>query len=645
MKIKRMYELNKVLNEANHAYYNESREIMSNYKYDELYDELIQLEKETGTVLAKSPTHSVGSESLTELSKDAHEHPALSLDKTKDEGVLVDWLGSKKGNLSWKLDGLTVVVTYDDGILTKAVTRGDGYVGSVITHNAKFFHGVPNKINYKGHLVVRGEAIITYSEFNRINEDLPVDSKYKNPRNLASGTVMQLDSKIVKERNVYFKAFALISADKKADTTSSRLSFLNSLGFDVVENVLITEESIVKAIDDFKNKIEANDFPSDGLVLTYEDAIHAETLQNKNKSARHSIAFKWADETAATVLREIEWSPSRTGLINPVAIFDPVELEGTTVSRASLHNLSVMNDLGIGIASWIEVYKANMIIPQVLRVTEDGEPYVIPSQCPACSEKTSIKYTESGSFLICNNSNCSAKRIGSFVHLAGREALNIRGLSEATIEKFIKKGFLKTFRDIYHLYEHKSEICSMGGFGIKSYNRLIKEIEKSREVKFECLLYALGIPNVGRDASKKISQKTKGLEGFVERLRLGQGFTDIDGIGEIINNSIYEWKSNNRNGEEFADLVDELTFIDSFDDQDIQDLAGKVFVITGKLNSYSNRNELKAEIESRGGKVTGSISKNTNYLINNDVLSTSSKNATAKKLNIPIISEEDYKDL
>ena len=535
-KLDRIKELVVLLNKAGKSYYSEGREIMSNYEYDKLYDELKKLEEETGCVLSNSPTVNVGYEVLSELPKERHESPMLSLDKTKDREVLRDWLKDQTGLLSWKLDGLTIVLTYEDGRLSKAVPSGHGEIGEIITNNAKVFKNVPVTIPYKGKLVLRGEAIITYSDFNRINEELPeMDAKYKNPRNLCSGSVRQLNNKITKERNVNFFAFALVSAEDVDFKNSRKCQFewLKSQGFDVVEYKVVDKDNIIDTIGWFEIAISDNDFPSDGLVIIYDDIAYGESLGRTAKFPRNAMAFKWTDETADTVLRQIEWSASRTGLINPVAIFDPVELEGTKVSRASVHNISIMEGLKLGIGDDIRVFKANMIIPQIAQnLTESGN-IVIPDVCPVCGQPTRICEINDVKTLYCDNPECQAKHVKSFALLVSRDALNIDGLSEATLEKFIQRGFIKDKTDIFHLDRFKDEIVAMDGFGEKSYANLIDAVEKARDTDLVRVLYGLGIDNIGLSTAKLIVRKFKGDKEALMNADI-QELTDIDGIGEVI---------------------------------------------------------------------------------------------------------------
>ena len=643
-KLDRIKELVVLLNKAGKSYYSEGREIMSNYEYDKLYDELKKLEEETGCVLSNSPTVNVGYEVLSELPKERHESPMLSLDKTKDREVLRDWLKDQTGLLSWKLDGLTIVLTYEDGRLSKAVTRGNGEIGEIITNNAKVFKNVPVTIPYKGKLVLRGEAIITYSDFNRINEELPeMDAKYKNPRNLCSGSVRQLNNKITKARNVNFFAFALVSAEDVDFKNSRKCQFewLKSQGFDVVEYKVVDKDNIIDTIGWFEIAISDNDFPSDGLVIIYDDIAYGESLGRTAKFPRNAMAFKWTDETADTVLRQIEWSASRTGLINPVAIFDPVELEGTKVSRASVHNISIMEGLKLGIGDDIRVFKANMIIPQIAQnLTESGN-IVIPDVCPVCGQPTRICEINDVKTLYCDNPECQAKHVKSFALLVSRDALNIDGLSEATLEKFIQRGFIKDKTDIFHLDRFKDEIVAMDGFGEKSYANLIDAVEKARDTDLVRVLYGLGIDNIGLSTAKLIVRKFKGDKEALMNADI-QELTDIDGIGEVIADSYVKYFADEKKRKEYIRLLGEVSLKEMDDTQNSQELSGKTFVITGSVTHFANRKELKELIESMGGKVTGSVTGNTSYLINNDSMSQSAKNKTAAKLNVPVITEEEF---
>ncbi len=646
-KKKRMQELIALLNEAGKAYYQGATEIMSNFQYDKLYDELAELEKELNVTLSNSPTVNVGYEVLSELPKERHEKPMLSLDKTKEVSSLKEFLGNQKAVISWKLDGLTIVLTYRDGELQKAVTRGNGEVGEVITNNAKVFKNIPLHISYKGELVLRGEAVIGYKDFERINEEIEdADAKYKNPRNLCSGSVRQLNNEITAKRNVRFFAFSLVKAEG-VDFKNSRneqMRWLSQQGFDVVEHEEVTSADIEEKVEMFAHKIEKNDFPSDGLVLVYDDIAYGQSLGTTAKFPRDSFAFKWADEIRETTLREIEWSPSRTGLINPVAIFDSVELEGTTVSRASVHNISIMEELELGIGDTIQVYKANMIIPQIAENLTRSGVQDIPDVCPVCREKTEIRKVNNAKALYCTNPECQAKRIKSFALFASRDALNIDGMSEATLEKFILEGFIKEYADIFHMDRYEEKIKSMEGFGEKSYNKLQASVEKARTTTLPKVIYSLGIANIGLANAKMICKEFQNnadeiMNATPERLN------QIDGVGEVIAGTFVEYFSVEKHRKEFQNLLRELTIPKESAEEGKQIFDGIQFVITGSVNHFANRNEVKEVIESKGGKVTGNVTSKTNYLINNDTASTSSKNKKARELGIPIISEEEFLEM
>ena len=642
-KIERMKELIPVLQKAAKAYYQEDREIMSNFEYDKLYDELEALETETGVTLAGSPTVSVGYEALEELPKEAHETPMLSLDKTKDVEALRDFVGDQKTLLSWKLDGLTIVLTYGDGKLQKAVTRGNGVVGEVITNNARVFKNIPLQISFKGELVLRGEAIITYSDFEKINEEIEdVDARYKNPRNLCSGSVRQLNNEITARRNVHFYAFSLVRA-QGVDFQNSRekqFQWLRDQGFDVVEYRMVTRDTLDKAMDYFAGQVAKNDFPSDGLVALYDDIAYGDSLGSTAKFPRNSYAFKWKDETRETTLKEIEWSPSRTGLINPVAIFEPVELEGTTVSRASVHNISIMKELQLGIGDRIQVYKANMIIPQIAEnLTRSGK-LEIPDTCPVCGKEARVVKTNEVESLYCMNPDCQAKKIKSFTLFVSRDAMNIDGLSEATLEKFILKGFIKDFGDIFEIGKFREEIVEMDGFGEKSFDNLMASLEKARHTTLPRLLYSLGIANIGLANAKMICKEFHyDLEKMVQAT--AEEISSIEGIGPVIAKTYTEYFADEENMRKLRHLLSHLE-LEEVKQESRLTLDGKQFVITGSVNHFANRAELKEYIEQRGGKVTGSVTSKTDYLINNDATSNSSKNKKARELEIPILSEEDF---
>ena len=644
-KIERINELVKKLNEAAKAYYQDAAEIMSNYEYDALYDELTALEKETGIVLASSPTVNVGYEILSELPKERHEKPMLSLDKTKDVQALKEWIGDKKALLSWKMDGLTVILEYDaEGKLAKAVTRGNGEIGEVITNNARVFKNVPLSIAHKGGLVLRGEAVITYSDFYKINEEIEdVDAKYKNPRNLCSGSVRQLNNEITAKRNVNFFAFSLVKAEGMdfENSHEKQMLWLKGQGFDIVEYEMVTGDTLEDCVQRFASKIENNDFPSDGLVVIYDDIAYGESLGRTAKFPRNAIAFKWADEIRETTLKEVEWSPSRTGLINPVAIFEPVELEGTTVSRASVHNISVLEGLELGIGDTIEVYKANMIIPQIAENKTRSGNLMIPKQCPTCGGATEVRRIADAKALYCTNPECEAKRIKSFTLFVSRDAMNMEGLSEATLEKFIAKGFIHEFADLFKLERFAEEIREMEGFGEKSCKNLLASADKARNTTLPRLIYALGIQNIGV-ANAKMLAKQYHYEIKELVLASAEEMAAIDGIGDVIARSIEEYFGDEKNQKILSNLLAEVTIEKPEENTGAQIFEGMNFVITGSVEHFANRNEVKAVIEARGGKVTGSVTSKTNYLINNDTTSNSSKNKKAKELNIPIISEEDF---
>ena len=641
---RRMQELVELLNRAAKAYYQDADEIMSNYEYDALYDELQALEAQTGVTLSSSPTVNVGYEVLSELPKERHPSPMLSLDKTKDVAGLQAFAGDQKVVMSWKMDGLTIVLTYRDGGLVKAVTRGNGEVGEVITANARTFKNLPLQIPYKGELVLRGEAVIGYKNFEKINEEIAeVDAKYKNPRNLCSGSVRQLNSEITAKRNVKFYGFSLVQAEGVDfhNSRAAQLDWLASQGFEVVEHIVVSREEIPNEVIKFSEKIVSNDFPSDGLVLIYDDVAYGQSLGRTSKFPRDSFAFKWADETSKTVLREIEWSPSRTGLINPVAIFDPVELEGTTVSRASVHNISIMEELELGIGDQIEVYKANMIIPQIAENLTRSGVKDIPKVCPVCGGATEIRSISNAKALYCTNPECQAKQLKSYALFVSRDALNIDGLSEATLEKFIARGFIHDFADLFHLEQHREEICEMDGFGEKSYNNLIASVEKARETTLPRLIYGLGIANIGLANAKLICKEIGHDPGRVMDLN-AEDLAAIDGIGDVIAGNYVAYFADAEHRKLFEKLLKEVKLPEEQEDVGEQTFAGMNFVITGSVEHFANRNEVKALIESKGGKVTGSVTSKTNYLINNNVESTSSKNKKAKDLGIPIITEEDF---
>ena len=654
-KRKRIEELVELLNQAGKAYYQEGKEIISNLEYDKAYDELVRLEEETGIVLSASPTQNVGYSVATALPKEEHASPMLSLDKTKSVETLQSFLGEQKGILSWKLDGLTVVMTYEKGELVKAVTRGNGRIGEIVTENAKRFRNLPLRIPFKGRLVLRGEALIRYSDFAKINEEIPEEgAKYKNPRNLCSGSVRQLDPKITWERRVYFFPFTLVSVEEGEDGASresgglpdfhnsheAEFEFLERQGFQVVGRRAVRKEELPGAVSDFSEQVKKNDFPSDGLVLLMDDISYGKSLGTTAKFPRNALAFKWEDEEEKTILREVEWSPSRTGLINPVAIFDPVELEGTVVSRASLHNISYLEDLKLGIGDEITVYKANMIIPQIgENLTKSGQ-LPIPEHCPACHEETKIVQDKEAKMLYCENPHCPAKRIKQFALFVSRDALNIEGLSEMTLEKFIGKGFIQELPDLFSLKEHKEEIIAMEGFGQKSYDKLMENAEKARETSLARLLYGLGIGGIGASNARVLSEAFHDDAEALSRAELSE-VVSIKGIGPILGESIVRYFKEEENCRLFRKLLS-ILHLHKEEKAENTALSGKVFVITGSLVHFQNRKELEEEIRKAGASTASSVSKNTSYLINNDKNSTSSKNKKAHELGIPILSEEDF---
>ncbi|WP_235899239.1 NAD-dependent DNA ligase LigA [Suipraeoptans intestinalis] len=638
----RMEELIEILNRASYAYYQQAEEQMSNLEYDALYEELVALEKETGITRTDSPTVNVGYEVVSQLPKERHERPMLSLDKTKSAEELAEFLGVQKGVLSWKMDGLTIVLTYREGRLYKAVTRGNGETGEIVTPNAKTFRNLPLKIKYPNELILRGEAVIGYRDFEEINRKLPeVEAKYKNPRNLCSGSVRQLNSQITKSRQVSFYGFSVVKAEG-IDFENSRkrqLDWLEEQGFEVVEHCLVTQDTLRQTVEEFSSRIGENDFPSDGLVLNYDDIAYGESLGQTSKFPRDSMAFKWEDEKRETTLLSIEWSPSRTGLINPVAIFEPVELEGTTVSRASVHNISILEELELGIGDRLLVYKANMIIPQIAEnLTKSGN-LEIPSACPVCQGTTSIRQTGSARALYCDNPDCQAKQIKAFTLFVSRDAMNIEGLSEASLEKFVGRGFIQTSGDIFRLSRYREEICQMEGFGEKSFRNLADSIEKARDTSLPRLIYSLGIANIGLANAKLICRHfdqdpEKVMKATAEELG------KIDGIGPVIASAFEVYFAQEKNRSRYLDILGEIRLEENRQEASYL-FREKVFVVTGSVARFSNRSQLKEWIEARGGKVTGSVTSKTSFLINNDAESTSSKNKKARELNIPILSEEE----
>ena len=642
-KADRIKELTEILNRASKAYYMQDTEIMSNYEYDALYDELVQLEKETGITLSNSPTIHVGYEVVSELPKEEHEYPMLSLDKTKDVQTLSDWLGDQMGVLSWKMDGLTIVLTYDNGELVKAVTRGNGYVGEVITNNAKVFKNVPHRIAFKGKLTLRGEAVIKYSDFNALNNQIEdSEAKYKNPRNLCSGSVRQLNNAVTAERNVFFFAFTLVVAEGE-DFHNSRMQqfeWLRSQGFDVVEHVQVDRESLPSYVSQFAERITENDFPSDGLVLILEDIAYGESLGTTAKFPRNAIAFKWADEIRETHLLDVEWSASRTGLINPIAVFEPVELEGTTVSRASLHNISILRALQLGRGDLIQVYKANMIIPQIAENLTRSDSLEIPSVCPVCGETTEIRSLNDVSSLYCLNEECPAKHVKQFSLFVSRDAFNIEGMSEATLEKLIQHGFLHELADLFHLDNYHDEIVQLDGFGEKSYQRLMASVQKARKITLAKLIYSLGILNIGLSNARLLCRHYKNdLQALMSAST--EELTAIDGIGPVIAGSFTDYFADEHHKKELEDLLGEVEIEQENFEAEDRIFDGKIFVITGSLEHFKNRNALKELLEEKGAKVAGSVSSKTSYLINNDAASASSKNKKARELGVSVITEEE----
>lgn len=645
--ILRIKELVALLSEAGKAYYQESREIMSNLEYDRLYDELAELEQKTGVVLSGSPTRKVGYEALSELPKEAHPSPMLSLDKTKETSALQEWLGDKEGLLSWKMDGLTIVLTYEGGELVKAVTRGNGEIGEVITNNARMFDNLPLKISYQGALVLRGEAVIRYSDFQKMNEEIEdVDAKYKNPRNLCSGSVRQLNNEITAKRHVNFYAFALVQAEGEdfEDSRKNQFEWLKKQGFEVVEYKMVTRETLPETVAWFAEKIAANDVPSDGLVLTFEDIAYGESLGRTAKFPRNSIAFKWADEIRETTLNYIEWSPSRTGLINPVAVFEPVELEGTTVSRASVHNISILESLMLGEGDQITVYKANMIIPQIAENLTRSGTVEIPSACPVCGGQTEIRQMNDVKSLYCTNPECQAKKIKGFSLLVSRDALNIDGFSEATLEKFIGAGFIREYADLFHLEDHRDAIVEMEGFGERSYENLIASIKTASHTTLPRVIYGLGIAGIGL-ANAKMLCKAFSFDFQAMRQADAETLTQVDGIGQVLAEAWIQYFGQEENNQKVDRLLQELEIQQPEAAEGERVLDGMIFVITGSVEHFANRKALQEVIESKGGKVTGSVTAKTTYLINNDTTSNSSKNKKARELGISIISEEEFLEM
>ena len=651
----RISELTELLSRASEAYYNENTEIMPNLEYDRLYDELSDLEKKTGIVMAGSPTVHVGYAAADELPKERHETPMLSLDKTKDREALAAWLNGHDGLLSWKLDGLTVVLTYEGGTLVKAVTRGNGEIGEVITENAKVFKNLPVRIPFQGTAVLRGEAVIRYKDFEKINAELEAEAavtgdlsfvRYKNPRNLCSGSVRQLNSRITAKRMVRFYAFSLVRADGQDfdNSRQTQMEFLREQGFETVEYVRVTPDDVVEKVGLFEEKITGNDVPSDGLVLTLDDIAYGESLGTTSKFPRNSIAFKWADEMRETTLTAVEWSASRTGLINPIAVFEPVELEGTTVRRASVHNVSIVRELRLGIGDRITVYKANMIIPQIAENLTRSGTLEIPAECPVCGGKTRIKRDNDTEVLLCLNPDCAAKKIKSFSLFVSRSAMNIDGLSEMTLEKLIAAGLIHEYADIYHLGEHRDVIEEMEGMGRRSCDKLLEAVERSRDTTLPRVLGAVGIPGIGVSNARILCSHYQDDPDKI-RAASAEELSQVPGIGPVLAENIRRYLDDERTSSALDDLLAELRISRESAGDEPQILLGKTFVITGKLGHFENRDELKALIMRLGGKAAGSVSAKTDYLINNDVTSGSSKNKKARELGIPILSEEDFLEM
>lgn len=638
--IEHMKSLIEQLNEAARVYYQGQDEIMSNYEYDRLYDELTALEEKTGIVMANSPTVHVGYETISELPKEAHVAPMLSLNKTKEVADLVSWLGRQTGLLSMKLDGLSIILTYEDGKLTKALTRGNGEIGEVITNNARTFVNIPEKISYSHNLVLRGEALILYSDFEELNHQIEVAERYKNPRNLCSGSVRQLNNEITAARRVHFYTYNIISTGTDLSFTTRRqgLEWLREQGFDIVPYKVVTGDTMEESVAAFSEEVKQSDLPSDGLVVALDDLAYSQTLGRTAKYPRDSIAFKWQDELADTTLRAIEWSASRTGLINPVAVFDPVELEGTTVTRASVHNISILKELALGVGDKISVYKANMIIPQIYENKTRSGSCAIPDQCPVCHQKTELQNENGSIVLICPNEQCYAKKIKLLSHFVSRNAMNIDGLSEATLEKFINEGMIHSFVDLFHLDRYREQLIEMEGFGEKSYENLMASIERAKDVPLANLLYSLGIKGIGLSTAKLIVGHYPRSITEMNTLTIEE-LAQIDGIGDVLAAAFVSYFADSANQELMKQLSQQLR-IQYPEEAASRPLEGMTFVITGSLKHFHNRQACKDRIESQGGKVAGSVSSKTTYLVNNDITSMSSKNKKARELNVPVIDEE-----
>ena len=641
----RLYELIDILNEAADYYYNKNKEKLSNLEYDKLYDELVLLEEETGIIKADSPSQRVGYSVAEGLEKFTFDTPMLSLDKTKSVDKLAEFLKDKEGILSYKLDGLTVVLTYENGRLINAVTRGNGLVGEVITDNAKHFKNLPIGIPYKERLVIRGEAVISYFDFDKINSlfEQEVD-RYKNPRNLCSGTVRALDSSVVAKRGVHFFVFGIVEGLNELNTYFERFEYLSNLGFEIVEYSLVDNQSIYKKEEEFSHRVAAYPYPVDGLVLLFNDIEYGLSLGSTSKFPRNAIAFKWQDENVETTLKEVFWNASRTGRINPIAIFEPIEIEGTTVSRASVHNLSMVKALKLGIGDKIKVYKANMIIPQISENLTLSDNLSIPKNCPVCDSVLEIDDNDGIQVLYCRNEDCSAKRIKSFELFVSRDGFNIDGLSTAGLELFIARGYIHEFYDIFNLEQYKSELESLDRMGEKSISNLLVAIEKAKDISLSAFIYSLGIAQIGKSTAKLLAKEYKTIQALIRADK--ESLIGIDGIGDVVADGILNYFSNKNN----IDVIEKLISVVRIKEVEVKEennsgIFGKTFVITGKLNHFENRGELQSKIESFGGKVTNSVTKKTDYLINNDVMSNSSKNKKAKDLNIPIIDEEDVLSL
>ncbi len=644
-KKKRIDELSERLNEASRAYYADGIEIISNFEYDEMYDELLALEDETGYIRDDSPSINVGYETAAGLPKVVHEYKMLSLNKTKDRDELAAWLGDKEGLLSWKLDGLTVGITYENGRLVQGVTRGNGIEGELITANVLACRNVPRTIPHKGRVIVRGEAVIRYSDFEKINESIDdTDARYKNPRNLCSGSIRQLNPEVTAERMVNFYAFTLtLSEGYETKSRREKMEWLKSQGFDIVHYEMVDADNLFDVIDEYEKSIASFDIPSDGLVLTLEDAEYAGTLGETAKYPKDSIAFKWRDQQAETVLREIEWSPSRTGLLNPVAIFDPVELEGTTVSRASVHNINIMEELRLGIGDSIRVFKANMIIPQISEnLTKSGN-LEIPGSCPVCGGEARIRDEDGTRTLHCLNPLCMAKQVKKFEHFVSRDALNIEGLSESGLLKLIGVGAVSEYADLFKLARHREDIVKLEGFGGKSFDNLVASAKKASDTTPARLLYGLGVPGIGVANSNMIARACHNKWSDMESLD-EEALKDIDGVGDVLARDYAKFFADDANRQTVKELLEVLSLDESYEAAGTA-LEGKTFVITGSLEHYANRKDLKAEIEAEGGRVAGSVSANTDYLITNDPNSGSSKNRTARELGVEIITEDEVRSM